>query len=364
MSFNTANPFTARARRCAARTAVGSLVVVGALAGVATTAAAAPQPGGAQAHRADATTVVAASLSPNVRRAGLRASPASAAVAYWTPERMRQAVPVAEPKLAAAPRGAAAVRRAPSGPAGSTAAAAALTRKALSRAPAAAAPGLAALTVNASATVGRVFFYNPADGLNHSCSGSALNSASKRLVITAAHCVHGGPGASYMQNWVFVPRYNNGARPFGTFSARTFRTFNAWTGSRSRDHDIAMVTTWNNEFGQTLVNTVGGNGLSWNYSRDIFLTILAYPADPPYTGTWQQYCQGTTRRVGFFDGRIEMRCGFTGGSSGGPWLRAYSNTSALGYVNGVMSTLASDGWNRSSYFDDKVKTMFDATVND
>lgn len=56
--------------------------------------------------------------------------------------------------------------------------------------------------------------------------------------------------------------------------------------------------------------------------------------------------------------------GFTGGSSGGPWLRAYNDSSGLGYVNGTMSTLTTTGWNRSSYFDSKVKSMFDATVGD
>jgi V8-like Glu-specific endopeptidase len=361
MSFDSPHSFAARTRRCAARVTVGTLVVVGAFAGATATAAAAPQPGGAHVTASDVTTVVTAPLSPSARRSGVSAS---AAATYWTAERIRHAVPVADPKVAVAPMSSSTeIRRAPTGLAGSTAAAAPLSPKAFGRAPAAG-PRIRALTVNASSTVGRVFFHDPSDGLDHSCSGSALNSASKRLVITAGHCVHGGAGRSYMQNWVFVPRYNNGARPFGTFSARTFRTFNEWTGSGSRDHDIAMVTTWNNERNQTLVNTVGGNGLSWNYPRDVFLTILGYPADPPYDGTWQQYCQGTTRRVGLFDGRIEMQCGFTGGSSGGPWLRAYDNASGLGNVDGVMSTLASNGWNRSSYFDDKVKSMLDATVND
>jgi V8-like Glu-specific endopeptidase len=207
-----------------------------------------------------------------------------------------------------------------------------------------------------------VFFFDPEDGRNHSCSGSALNSASKRLVITAGHCVHGGEGRSYMQNWVFVPYYDHGDRPYGTFAARTYRTFDAWRNDSSWHHDIAMVTTWMNEDGQRVVNAVGGNGLSWNYSKTIYLTILAYPAEAPYDGTWQQYCRGTTSIV--YDGRISLKCGFTGGSSGGPWLRAYSDSTRLGYVNGVMSTLTSTGWNRSPYFDSKVKSMYDATAGD
>lgn len=343
--------FTSHACRAAAGVVVGSLVVVGALAATSSPATATTGTGtgtmDAALRATAATSTVPAPLSASVRSAG-GSSAASSAVAYWTPERMRNAVPDDRPTLAADP--ATTPSRRTTTPAGSTA-------------PSAPISGVRA-AVNASATVGRVFFYNPADGFNHSCSGSALNSNSKRLVITAGHCVHSGSGGVYMQNWVFVPLYNYGSRPYGTFAARTYRTFDAWRNSGSRDHDAAMVTTWNNESNQLLVNTVGGNGLSWNYSHSISLTILAYPADPPYDGTWQQYCQGTTQQVGLFDGRIEMQCGFTGGSSGGPWLRAYDNATGLGYVNGVMSTLASGGWNRSSYFDDKVKTMLDATVND
>jgi V8-like Glu-specific endopeptidase len=365
MFTQSSKTFLHRARSCATPVTIG-LVVLGAFTGMSSSAVAA-EPGASQrVHEvSDATSVVSAPVTGGTPHAGHPASPTSTVISYWTVERMRRAVPVEEPTLTAGPPAATpAADRARAKPAGSTS-------------PSAPAPGTTtparalagselavSAAVNASATVGRVFFHDPSDGRDHSCSGSALNSNSKRLVITAGHCVHGGSGRAYMQNWVFVPLYDHGARPFGTFSARTFRTFNAWTGSSSRDHDIAMVTTWNNERNQVLINTVGGNGLSWNYSRSIFLTILAYPADPPYDGTWQQYCQGTTRRVSLFDGRIELRCGFTGGSSGGPWLRAYNNATGLGNVNGIMSTLTTTGWNRSSYFDDKVKSMLDATAND
>jgi len=60
-----------------------------------------------------------------------------------------------------------------------------------------------------------------------------------------------------------------------------------------------------------------------------YVTILAYPAAAPYDGGWQQYCRGTTSRPGFWpllENRIQSRCGFTGGSSGAPWLRNYDGS--------------------------------------
>jgi V8-like Glu-specific endopeptidase len=212
-----------------------------------------------------------------------------------------------------------------------------------------------AVQITETATVGKVFFTKPSGG-DFVCSASALNSASKQLVITAGHCVHEGSGGGWMLNWTFAPRYRNGTRPFGTFAAKQFRAFNAWIDSGDLRRDVAMVTTWPLN-GQKLVNVVGGHGLSWNYPRDVAVTVFGYPGNRD-NGQLQWYCQGTTR--GLSDGRIEIQCDFGGGSSGGPWLREFNDSTGLGYVNGAMSTLATGGWNRSSYFDDAVKAMFDA----
>jgi V8-like Glu-specific endopeptidase len=302
---------SAVAPAAAAPTAVTS--AAGAAAGM-TTAAPAPTTTGATADTA----------------AGL-----AAVQKYWTADRMRTALPATPPADAA-------VRSGANGPTGK---------------PSAVPPtGGITAAVNASATVGRVFFFDPTVSRNRSCSASALNSVSKQLVITAGHCVHGGAGSrGWMQNWVFVPLYNNGAAPFGTFAAKQFRTFSAWINASDLNFDIAMVTTWTNGSGQRVVDAVGGNGLAWNFPKVLFLTILAYPADPPFDGTWQQFCQGTTSDWG---SRIALQCGFTGGSSGGPWLKDYNGS--LGNVNGVMSTLGANGWNAAAYFNDNVKGMFDA----
>ena len=154
-----------------------------------------------------------------------------------------------------------------------------------------------------------------------------------------------------------MPYYNNGAQPYGQFAAEQFRTFNSWMGSSDLTRDVGMVTTYANNLGK-VVNVVGGNGLSWDCPKSLAITILGYPAEAPYNGTWQQYCTGTTSDWG---STIALHCGFTGGSSGSPWLRAYNGS--LGNVNGDMSTLDSNGWNASPYYDDAVKSMFDAQGN-
>lgn len=295
------------------------------------------------------------SSAPTSARLGAHASAADV-IEYWTPKRMRNAIPMKAPvpskaeikDLTVAPNGDSGQVR----PAEATATDR-LQRKAFTG---------NGVQVSATPTVGHVYFHNPVNGNNYRCSGSALNSASKRLVLTAAHCVHGGPSGRWMQNWVFVPYYNYGNRPYGTFPARTLRTFNAWINDRSYDHDAAMVTTWNNEDGDRLVNTVGGNGMRWNYPREFDATIIGYPGNRA-GGEWQWACWGKTDDP-WWTGRPRLHCGFGGGSSGSPWFNGYNNSSRLGYSNGVMSTLDSNGWNYSPYFDNKMKSMYDDTAGD
>jgi V8-like Glu-specific endopeptidase len=223
---------------------------------------------------------------------------------------------------------------------------------------------LAALAagVSPSKTVGKVFFHNPASGTDQECSGSALSSRGGRLVITAGHCVYADNVV--MQNWVFVPMYDNGKAPYGKFPAATYRTFDTWRTNTDRERDVAMVTTTTNESGQLLVPTVGGNGLAWNQSFSISATILGYPGAAPYDGTTQESCQGTSRQDDNPGEVIEMQCPLNGGSSGGPWLSGYDNATGMGRVNGVMSTRDVLGFAQSSYFDDQVKSLMDLADND
>lgn len=269
---------------------------------------------------------------------------------YWTVDRMRRATPAPDRAPGPATTSPSGAR---TGPSGTTPPATAI---------ASAANSLAdgnltlAAAITESAVAGKVFYRDPSDGRDYACSASALNSPSKQLVVTAGHCIHEGRGGTWMQNWVFVPRYRSGARPFGTFSAKYFRTFNTWISNSDYSRDVGMVTTWPLN-GNKLVNVVGGHGLAWNQSRTVGVTILAYPSNFS-SGEIQQACQGTTSDGG--GGTIKLTCNFGGGSSGGGWLMNFNNSTGLGQVNGAMSTIDTTGTNRASYFDSAVKTMYDA----
>ncbi|WP_344028831.1 hypothetical protein [Streptomyces luteireticuli] len=289
---------------------------------------------------ADAATTVSA---PARLGNGARVDSDSAAAQverFWTPQRMRDAIPLQIPDPPAAQSREAA---APGARAGSIPPAA----------PAASSPAArAGLTENL--TVGKVYFTKPSDGLQYQCSASAINSPSRQMVITAGHCVHEGKGGQWVRDWEFVPRYRSGKRPFGTFAATAFITFNGWVNDSNFNWDVGMVTTRPLN-GRKLVDVTGGQGLSWNYSRKQNVTIFGYPSNHD-DGEIQWSCDGRTHDS---SRRLGIKCNFGKGSSGGPWLRQYNSSTGLGYVNGVMSTIFKNGRNESSYFGNGVKKLYD-----
>ncbi|MFS8096508.1 hypothetical protein LFM09_05145 [Lentzea alba] len=262
---------------------------------------------------------------------------AAAAETYWTAERMASAIPAQAPVTVKAPNS-----PNPKGRAGSI--------------EGVSVKGIGAM-LNESQTVGKVFFTNPANGLNYVCSGATVNSGKKKLVQTAGHCVHGGAGGQWMRNWVFVPRYRNGVRPFGTWSAYQLTARTAWVSSSSFDEDMGIVIM-QTLGGAAIVNAVGGNGLRWNWGYSVAVTILGYPAAPPFPGELQYFCQGTT-----WNGhgqQVRAWCNMTGGSSGGPWLQEYNDQNGLGYINSVVSHRHSDPNQMDGpYFDNDIKSLYD-----
>ncbi|MHC5906327.1 trypsin-like serine peptidase [Streptomyces sp. S6] len=258
-----------------------------------------------------------------------RVSPSAQALTaeYWTPERMAAAVP---PKAVGDSKVPDSVVEEAIG--GATTGSEPVAGKRVETA-----PGAPKLKVTATQVVGKVFFRG-SDGIDYVCSGSAVNSTNKNMVFTAGHCVHGGPGQGWASNWQFVPYYNYGNRPYGTWWAETLVAFNGWVNSGNFGYDVGIVITSPNSSGE-LVNAVGGLGIQWNYPKDRFMVAMGYPASGAFDGQWQYFCSATTsQRSSSIADQIKMPCNMTGGSSGGPWLFGKDdNVYWSGYVNGVNS---------------------------
>jgi len=193
-----------------------------------------------------------------------------------------------------------------------------------------------------SPVTGIIFYRDPVAGKNYSCTGSAVNSTSKRIVATAGHCVNNGTTHQWHQNWYFVPDYKNNQSPHGAFPAFVFWSMSEWViyGSSTRgwNSDVAFVTTETNEAGVRVVDAVGGHGLVHGGSYSFNATILGYPENIE-NGEVMQLCSGTT------EPRIKEEyifvsfneCNFFKGASGGPWLSQYNGATGEGILRGVSS---------------------------
>ncbi|MFI9485569.1 trypsin-like serine peptidase [Promicromonospora sp. NPDC052451] len=208
-------------------------------------------------------------------------------------------------------------------------------------------------------TTGKVFF--TLGGVNYVCSGSAVSSGNKDVVLTAGHCVNEGPGA-FATNWAFVPAYDDGARPYGTFTARQLTTTTQWQNSGDFDYDVAFAVL-NTLNGAHLTDVVGGQAIGFNQARGQYMYSFGYPAANPYDGSDIAWCHGTVVQDTFGGSSDQgLDCNLTGGSSGGPWFVNYTESTGVGVLNSVNSFKYRGGSMRNymfgPYLGDVAQTLY------
>jgi V8-like Glu-specific endopeptidase len=177
------------------------------------------------------------------------------------------------------------------------------------------------------------------------CSGTSVNAPNLSVVFTAAHCVDsGGPkGHPYKSEWVFVPGYRYGQRPFGVFPAKWLGATPEWVASGSENGDVGAAVVTRNESGQRLARAVGGAGIAWNLKANQVFDVHGYPVGPPFDGETQRLC-AQTPFLGHdlpsfaWSGPLNLavECDVTGGASGGGWTidgNLLNSVTDYGYSN-------------------------------
>jgi hypothetical protein len=179
---------------------------------------------------------------------------------------------------------------------------------------------------------GKVFFTD--DGIDYLCSATALGSGNRSVVWTAGHCVNDGPGA-YHTNWMFVPGYRDGTRPYGTWTARALLTTSGWGDRGDISYDLgAAVVSANN--GVTLNDAVGGLGIAFNAPREQTYTVYGYPAAGGFNGQRLRTCVSAYGAAdpGTVPSTMGIGCDMTGGASGGGWVVGTNVLSVTSYAYG------------------------------
>jgi V8-like Glu-specific endopeptidase len=278
---------------------------------------------------AQASVAQTAPKSPYTAITSPRVSPAAAAktraasLAYWTPQRLKNAKSgdLLAPK-AQTPSAARATVAQPAATSVHTVAPVEGKYRAhkASAAAAGASPDLG--TVYVTPAIGKVFF--SVGGSDYACSGSSVNSSSGELVLTAGHCVYSVSLQSWVSNFVYIPAYAIGNAPYGTWSGVEMATFSGFISGGDDTLDTGYVAV---SGPSNLVATVGGMGFESGYtSFSDPLFTMGYPSASPENQAW---CDATAT-IDTSDGLVFLPCSQGPGASGSPILDQYDTTSGLG----------------------------------
>jgi hypothetical protein len=163
------------------------------------------------------------------------------------------------------------------------------------------------------------------------CSGTAINSPTRRLVLTAGHCVNSGPDREgrpgiWSQFLEFVPAYSGGAAPFGAFALQGRpRALPEWVRGGNPDFDMGAFLTEPNSEGVNVADAVGGGAtIVFDLSRHQEFTTFGYPGETKRMRTCPSAYLGDDPETYPLPGPPTMgiSCRWAPGSSGGAWTIA------------------------------------------
>ena len=215
-------------------------------------------------------------------------------------------------------------------------------------------PALLALRVGA-------LFVHDASG-DHFCTASVVASPGRDLLITAAHCIDGGKAGGYNQDIVFIPDYRDGQAPVGIWTPAQLVVAPQWARESDPNFDFGFVVLKPLD-GKNIEDVLGANELSIDSGYRYLVRVTGYPssASAPIT------CLNITSRQSATQLRFDCG-GFTGGTSGSPWVARFDRQTHTGTIVGVIGGYQQGGdtpaISYSSYLGDAAQRLYLQAVAD
>ncbi len=211
-----------------------------------------------------------------------------------------------------------------------------------------------------SPRVGALFEHN-ASG-NHFCTASVVASPGRDLLITAAHCINGGKGGGYRQDMAFIPGYRDGQAPYGVWTPAQLIVAPQWMKSSDPDFDVGFVVLQPHD-GKNIEDVLGANQLGIDPGYRNLVRVTGYPAsvDAPIS------CANWTSEQS--PSQLRFDCGgFTGGTSGSPWITHFDRQTRTGTIVGVLGGYEEGGStpdiSYSAYLGGQIRALYRQAVAD
>ena len=209
---------------------------------------------------------------------------------------------------------------------------------------------------------GKVYFVM--NGRNYVCSGAVIG---ENTIWTAGHCVSNGQG-TFHTNWLYVPVFNMYTSSYpGPWLASYYITTFEFARNVDLTYDYAIVGVrppWGTG-GNSIRHYTGALGFAWNMPRAQNWKLLGYP-QLIFDGVRMVYSDSThwADNANFTPASVGVGSNFKSGSSGGPWILNFAKGQAgqINYMNGTnsyISSIADEIY--SPYFDDHAKALWDCS---
>jgi V8-like Glu-specific endopeptidase len=204
-------------------------------------------------------------------------------------------------------------------------------------------------------------FERDANG-EHFCTASVVDSPGEDLLITAAHCINGGNGSGDKNDIVFIPGYRDGAAPYGIWTPQRLLVASQWANSADPDFDVGFVVLQPRD-GENIEQVLGANQLGYDSGYQYLVRVTGYPSS---AGTPITCVNWTSRQSAT---QLRFNCGgYTGGTSGSPWVTHFDPRSRTGTIVGVIGGYQQGGdtpsTSYSAYLGSGVHQLYEQAISD
>ncbi|HLM81492.1 MAG TPA: trypsin-like serine protease [Terriglobales bacterium] len=210
-----------------------------------------------------------------------------------------------------------------------------------------------------SAAIGKLFTNEG------TCSASVISG--NNVIVTAGHCCYDRTSNNWIGGWSFVPAYDNGNAPFGTFDWSAATTLTSWVNNGDIPSDVCLINLQNDSAGHGVAYYTGWLGRAWDWGSDQELHALGYPENLGNTQTLELCTAESFSPDGSCggDGVLNMGCSMTFGSSGGPWVMQYRgndlvNATVHGYTSQSCTGTFGETFNGPRFTSGNIATLCSA----